>query len=195
VRCHNIAIAGRDACLNHVGEGLDLAKAKGQALLSAWRADPGAAASVDPSWAVMAQLHVAVLRASLYGQLLERQVAREGGADPEAEGPGGLVGHVYAAGRAGERVATSEATRGLAVLEAQERDRIVRFAKTAHDMGIAEAQIRLAEQQGQLLASGLGWFLAELHLEEDARARELLGVMLRALAEGRAPQAIEGSVL
>lgn len=208
VRCHNIAIAGRDACLNHVGEGLDLAKAKGEALLTAWRADLGSEPSVDPSWAVMASLHVAVLRAGLLGQLLERQVAVDdivaAGLDegdqqtPDDEAvpssTSGLIGHVYAPAPTapGGRIPTSEAARGLAVLEAAERDRVVRFAKTAHDMGIADAQIRLAEQQGQLLAAGLSWWLERRGLAGDPAALADMGVMLRALAEGRAPQTIEG---
>jgi hypothetical protein len=80
------------------------------------------------------------LRVHLYAGLLKEQLEREGQVE-------GLIGHIYASAGGGLTVETSEAVRGLAKLEAEERDRCVRFAKVAHDMGIADQQIALAEAQ------------------------------------------------
>lgn len=74
----------------------------------------------------------------------------------------------------------------------QERDRLRVTAKTMIDVGFAERQVTLAEQQGQLLAAGLGWFLGRLGLAGDERARALVGEMLGHLAAGRVPELEQG---
>lgn len=196
--CHQAAILGLPACRMHVGEPLGVAKAKGEAhraAFTAWSAlgiDPGTALVVDHKTAVLGMLQVSWLRVHLYAALLADQVDRDGvgpagvGADGPTGDGSGLIGHRYAQGKDGGAFATSEAVRGLVELESAERDRCVRFAKTAHDMGIAEAQIRLAEQQGELLAGGLRWFISALVLsaEQAVRVPELMTRMLRALASG-----------
>lgn len=153
---HATAIRGMAKCRHHVGRSTAMAKALGEANLLAWSTQaPGAgeAAAVDPGRVVLDQLRVAVLRADLYGELLRWQV--------EVEEEGGLVGTTHAAGRDGARVETGEQVRGLARLEAEWRDRAVRFAKTAHDMGIAEAQIELQQAQAELV---VGAFLGSLRV-------------------------------
>ncbi len=64
------------------------------------------------------------------------------------------------------------------------------LAKTALDVQVDERRVRLAEDQGRLLASGLEWFLDRVALRGVARteARRLMGVMLSALAEGHVPE-------
>lgn len=196
--CHGAALLGLDRCRMHAGEPLALAKAKGEAhraAYTAWSAlgmGSGAPLVVDSATAVLGMLQVSWLRAHLYAALLADQVDRDGvgPAGVSEDGPmgdgTGLIGHRYAQGKEGAPFATSEATRGLVDLEAAERDRCVRYAKTAHDMGIAEAQIRLAERQGEAIAGGLRWFIAALVLtaEQAARVPELMSTMLRALAAG-----------
>jgi hypothetical protein len=56
-----------------------------------------------------------------------------------------------AAGRDGARVETGEQVRALARLEAEWRDRVVRFAKAAHDMGIAERVVELQQATARRL--------------------------------------------
>ncbi|WP_436759372.1 hypothetical protein [Streptosporangium sp. V21-05] len=165
--CHGIAIAGIDACRMHAGQRAEVAKAKGEAV-SAWSALHGES-TVSATEAVLGMLQMSWARVHLYAGLLRRQVEEaqgarsdpDGGPDGDAEfaAPGEDVGH--GAGLVGVTrgavkdigiYATGEAVRGLAALEAQERDRCVRFAKVCHDMGIAEQQVRLAEQQGVMLA-------------------------------------------
>lgn len=66
-------------------------------------------------------------------------------------GVAALVGNQYASTKDGDVFATGEAIRGLAKLEAEERDRCANFATKAIAAGLAERQVRLAERQGALL--------------------------------------------
>lgn len=198
--CHQPAVSGTAVCRNHGGETLDVLKARGAAnkAMSAFAAF--GVPNIQPGHAVLSMLHMAWLRLSLYAGLLEAQIEAQGGTeddvpedledvDPEqGDGPrtGGLIGHVYAPAKSGDgRIATGEAPRALVVLEAAERDRVVRYAKTAHDMGIAEREVKLAEQQGQLLATVIRNVLGDLELtpEQQAKAPKAIGRHLRAAAE------------
>ncbi|MBO0826226.1 MAG: hypothetical protein J2P24_00450, partial [Streptosporangiales bacterium] len=195
-QCHSPAIRGLAHCRMHAGVKGATARAKGEAL-SAWSALAAARADlpemVDPARAVVAMLHMSWLRAHLYAGLLERQVA-DGGAtatdtgepDPSDRGDastapgvpgasGGLVGHVWAADKQAGIFATGEAVRALVQLEAGERDRCVRFAKTAHDMGVADREIELAEAQTRMVAVAFTRALEGLPADEvSARAQLFL---------------------
>lgn len=71
-------------------------------------------------------------------------------------GAAALIGFKYDADRYGRVYAVEEAIRGLAKLEADERDRCAKFAKLAIDAGLGERMVRLAETQGALMASVFG---------------------------------------
>ena len=60
----------------------------------------------------------------------------------------------------------------LVTLYGEERDRVARVAKACLDAGVAERQVRLAEQYGSALANVLGAIFAdpELGLRKDQRA-------------------------
>ncbi|MET8334399.1 hypothetical protein [Streptosporangium canum] len=184
-RCHGIAIVGIDACRSHGGQSTEVLKAKGEAL-SAWRAVPGHV-EVSPADAVMAMLQMSWARVHVYASLLERQVADAERDDPRGTGQGeGLIGHTRSASGDIGVYETGEAVRGLAQLEAAERDRCVRFAKVAHDMGIADREIRLAEGQGLLLAQAISRILDALDLTAGQRARvpEIVPGVLLAIGGG-----------
>lgn len=174
--CHGAAITDLDACRMHGGQRADVLKAKGEAL-SAWRAVPGVQA-VSPSEAVMQMLQVSWARFHLYAGLLEQQVTDAqdndgglGGSDVPDLGPGaGLIGHTRSGVKDIGIFATGEAARGLTLLEEKERDRTVRYAKTAHDMGIADREIKLAEQYGALIAGAINRILDALELSPAQRA-------------------------
>jgi hypothetical protein len=185
--------------VNHSGRSLEVLKAQGQARITAFSA-VGAVPGVEPGYAVLASLHMSWLRVHLYARLLEEQVRAdeaEGGlldsrltdgvADDQAaaEGVRGLIGHTYAADKMAGIFASGEAVRALVQLEAQERDRAVRYAKVAHDMGIAEREVKLAERQGELLALVIRGVLDDLDLTEEqlARAPEVVQTRLRSVAE------------
>lgn len=62
-----------------------------------------------------------------------------------------LIGHTYAGTQTSGVIATGEAIRGLAKLEADERDRCANFAGKAIAAGLAERQVRLAERHGAMV--------------------------------------------
>jgi hypothetical protein len=100
-------------------------------------------------------------------------------------GVGALIGWTYAATRDGDVYAVGEAIRGLAQLEGLERDRCMRFAKIAKDAGLAERQVRVAEQLAATLVEAVYSMLGELGLSrDDPRVRAVVAAKLRELAGG-----------
>lgn len=61
-------------------------------------------------------------------------------------------------------------------LYAEERDRLVRIAKIAHDMGIEERRVALAERVGSLMADLLRGVLDELDLTDEQQGAARLAV-------------------
>jgi hypothetical protein len=180
--CHQIAIKGTNACRTHVGYSLDVATAKGESVVTAWCAlgKPATGETIDSGMAVLGMLHMTWLRAAAYGELLRQQVAKETPLEPDREGlgpgtavtPSGLIGYQYsAAGAEGTIFATSENIRALVILEAAERDRVVRFAKVAHDMGISERLTNLAERWGDVVVTHLMTMLDSLELTPEQQAQ------------------------
>jgi hypothetical protein len=112
----------------------------------------------------------------------ERQVARQ---DLErifnTGGVAALIGHQYGATKDGDVYATGEAIRGLAKLEADERDRCANFAAKAVAAGLAERQVRLAERQGQEMAGVFRRVLEALGLSAEQRAL-IPGLLQREIA-------------
>lgn len=195
-RCHGYSLLGLDRCRIHVGIPIALAKAQGEAM-DAWSAVAGTL-DLSPADAVIGMYKLAWVRAHFYAGLLEDQVAKAqedleaGDGDPYTRGAGpigdgaGLVGHTFAADKEEGIYASGEAIRALTLLEGQERDRCVKYAKTAHDMGIADREIRLAEQQGQILADAVNRILAGLGLSaaQQELVPQLVPKILRAVAAG-----------
>jgi hypothetical protein len=124
----------------------------------------------DPGEVLLRLVTQSAHRAAFYADLLEQQY--DAAAAPDAtdhddddeiqrttvlpRAVGALIGHkIGAAGKDGDLYEAEEAIRGLVMLEALERDRCAKFAKTALDAGIAERQVRLAERQGALIAEVL----------------------------------------
>ena len=62
-------------------------------------------------------------------------------------GVAALVGTTYSSSNTGSLYATGEAIRGLAKLEAEERDRCAGFAVKAIAAGLAEREVRIAERE------------------------------------------------
>lgn len=201
-RCHANAVTGLDRCLGHAGVSPDLARAQGAAM-DAW--STAGDLDLSPPEAVIGMYKLAWVRAHFYAGLLEEQFLRAQGdqdgdelpaGDPFAFAPGagsvgvgaGLIGHTFSADKEQGIFASGEAIRGLVQLEAQERDRVVRFARAAHDMGIADREIRLAEQQGALIAAAVKKILAGLGLspKQQEIVPQLVPMVLREIASGDA---------
>ena len=181
--CHGPAIRGINACKNHAGISVVKARAVGNvAITTAWRAARETKEPVPAGNAAFQMLQVAWLRTAIYGELLRRQVAAEGGeaGDPEEEDnpqSSGLIGYRYgAAGKDGKIYVQSEEVRALVALEAQERDRVVKYAKVAHDMGINDRMTAIAERWTDVVISRMTAMLDALGLtrEQSARVPELV---------------------
>ena len=84
--------------------------------------------------------------------------------------------------------ATGEAIRGLAELEAKERERCAGFATKAIAAGLAERQVHLAEPQGEQIAMVIRAFLSDPRLEWTPERRkigeQIIGEQLLALTAG-----------
>jgi hypothetical protein len=84
-------------------------------------------------------------------------------------GVAALVGNTYGAAKDVGFYVTGEAIRGLADLEAKERERCAHFASKAVAAGLNERMVRLAERQGELLAQVIRGVLDELGLSPEQR--------------------------
>lgn len=164
----------------HIGVSREVAKAQGEARITAWSAT-GGSPDVDYRMAVLGVLQMTWLRLAAYSELLRRQVAIEGEViegdiadfDPsEEQKTSGLIGFRYgAAGRDGTVYVQSEEVRALVMLESAERDRVVKYAKTAHDMGISDRLTSLAERWGDIVASRISLILDSLDLSPEQQAK------------------------
>jgi hypothetical protein len=192
-QCHGPAIRGIDACKTHGGFRKEVLMAKGEARITAWSAIGEQGKGIDSGMAVLGMLQMTWLRAAAYGELLRRQAALEGlVADDltETDEPGssGLIGFKYgAAGKDGTIYAQSEEIRALVALEAQERDRVVKFAKTAHDMGISARLTSLAERWGDLVITRIMLVLEALNLtpEQEIKVPALIQAHLGQIEIGQ----------
>lgn len=171
--CHSMAIKGTAVCRIHGGKKTEMLKAQGEAAITAWKVT--GQANIDYRMAVLGVLQMTWLRLATYAELLRRQVAVEG-IEPDPDGleaggeakTTGLIGYRYgAAGKDGHIYAQSEEARALVALEAAERDRVVKYAKTAHDMGISDRLTSLAERWGDVVAGRISSMLADLDLTPE----------------------------
>lgn len=96
-------------------------------------------------------------------------------------GVAALVGHQYGATKDGDVYATGEAIRGLARLEAEERDRCAGFAAKAIAAGLAERQVRLAERMGAAVIEILRSSVEGLPAEMQQQVMHRAATRLRAL--------------
>jgi hypothetical protein len=78
-----------------------------------------------------------------------------------------LVGNTYGAAKDVGVYVTGEAIRGLADLEARERERCANFASKAVAAGLAERTVRIAERQGQLMVEMVQAALREVDLSPE----------------------------
>lgn len=108
-------------------------------------------------------------------------------------GVGALIGLKYDADRHGRIYATEEGIRGLAKLEADERDRCASFAAKAIAAGLAERQVRLAEAQGAAMYAVFARVLEGLGLSVEQAA--LVPVLLaREIGSLTGSRVIDGAV-
>lgn len=156
-QCQKAPIAGAQVCRLHGGSAPQVkAKAAVRAEVMSWGLGD---VHVDPGETLLRLVSQAATRAQRYAAELEDLVAES----PNLRSA--LVAEAH-----GEFGPVGEYIRGLAVLEAAERDRCAGFAAKAIAAGLAERTVRLAERQGELLAQALRAVLGELELSAEQRA-------------------------
>jgi hypothetical protein len=164
--CKRWAIRGGTVCTSHGGAARQVrAAAAVRADVAKWV--PGTEMR-DPGEVLLQLVTQAIMRAERYAEELDAQIAES----PDLRGA--LVGDAF-----GEFGKVGEYIRGLAVLEAQERDRAAGFAAKAIAAGLAERQVRLAEKQGELLAFILKGVIENPQLQLSEAQKVLFPVVIR----------------
>jgi hypothetical protein len=194
-QCKNWAIKGGEVCRTHGGSAPAVkAKAAIRAEVYEWGLTD---AADDPGEVLLRLVTQSRKRADLYASLLQEayeaaerlRAAHEAGAQIYAPGDeladtaetarrdldrifntGGvaaIVGNTYGAAKDVGVYVTGEAIRGLADLEAKERERCANFATKAIAAGLAERTVRVAERQGQLMVEMVQAALREVDLSPE----------------------------
>lgn len=173
--CHQAAVRGMPDCRNHGGYSTTVMKAQGEARITAWSPE-GSGVKINAGAAVLAVLQMTYLRLGAYAELLRRQVAEQGDTADDITETGspsasGLIGYRYGmGGKDGITYVQTEETRALVLLEAAERDRVVKYAKVAHDMGISDRLTSIAAQWGDIVAGRIAAMLDALGLTDEQAA-------------------------
>lgn len=157
--------------------------------LARWGID-GRTELADPGLTLLQLVSQAADRVRLYsGLLAQAYEAQEAGdsLDGVMRGNGrvaSLIGYRYGVDKEGNRFPIEEAIRGLVQLEAQERDRCAQMATKAIAAGLAERQVRMAEQVGMQIVEIFRRIEAamEFSAEDKVRYSAIVARETRALA-------------
>lgn len=169
-RCGRYPIAGAEVCKLH-GAGAPQVKAKAAVRAEVLRWGLGDAHS-DPGEVLLRLVTQSARRCEAYAAELEEHVSESDTLRAA------LIAQAY-----GEFGPIGEYIRGLATLEAQERDRCAGFAAKAVAAGLDKRRVELAERQGALIADLLRNVLADPDLGLTAEQRRAVpGVARRHLA-------------
>jgi hypothetical protein len=191
-QCKAKATPGGTVCRWHGGAaGQVKAKAAVRAKLLGWGLGD---ATVDPGEVLLRLVTQSAARAERYAMLLEeayeaaerlkrsfdagaleidesKEMAETAREDLDrifnTGGVAALVGNTYGAAKDVGVYVTGEAIRGLADLEAKERERCANFASKAVAAGLAERTVRIAERQGQLMVEMVHAALREVDLSPE----------------------------
>lgn len=160
--CRANAVRGTDpaSCRRHAGKSLARIRAEVAVkdTVLAWGLGD---TKTDPGELLLRLVTQAAIRADAYARELERVVAEKDGDLKKA-----LTGDSYTSGgEMSDPVKTGEYIRALTQLESNERDRAANFATKAIAAGLAERQVRIAEQQGELAAQFVHSVLKDLGIE------------------------------
>lgn len=172
-KCHAPAIKGGTACWRHTPNPKARANAAVRAELQSWGLHQQA---VDPGETLLK------LMTQAWYRIRDLQVETQRVIDDAPTLRDALIGDAWIGTDDGPRK-SGEYLRGLTVLEAQERERCAKWAAMALTAGLNERVVRLAEQQGQLIADVLRAVLADPELAlTEAQRRAVPNVGERVLA-------------
>jgi hypothetical protein len=215
--CDQIPIKGTDRCKFCCGIPLHKQRAKGEIVLELRRWGLQGEELRDPGNTLLQLMTQSAIRVEFYSSLLQeayeaaerlRVAGHTDGELPDhadndvdeqraiedldrvfaTGGVAALIGIKWgSAGKDGHLFQAEEGIRGLVRLEADERDRCAGMAAKAIAAGLAERQVRLAEQQGQLVAEVIRAMLTDLgHDPADPAVQRVVSTRLHALAGGAA---------
>lgn len=157
--CGNYAIKGATVCHKHGGSTSHIKnRAAVRAEVMAWGLGD---AHTDPGEVLLRLVSQSAARAQRYSAELEKLVA---------ESPNlreALIAEVWTPDEAGGAFKSGEYIRGLAVLEAQERDRLAGFCAKAIAAGLNERMVRVAEAQASIAERALLAALEDIGLNGD----------------------------
>lgn len=188
-RCGNLAMHGSDVCRIHGGAAPQVRRraaanvARDRALAEARRL--GGSLEVDPHEVLLAQVreaaaNVEVLRSHVAGLAVDLADDGTAVAVPEQRiewDKGGT--HVDAK------------VHILVAMYNDERDRLARYAKLAIDAGVAERQVRVAEQQAQRLGRAFSRALDAAADQLTPAGREAVRVALASELRALGPETVE----
>lgn len=160
--CKGWRVPGSTVCSRHLPNPKARANAAVRAEVMSWGLD---APTVDPGETLLKLVSQSAARAHRYSTEIE-QLVNDSPSLHEA-----LVAETWIPTENAGSYKAGEYIRGLAQLEAQERDRCAGFCAKAIAAGLAERQVRLAERQGALIADVLRSVMgdASLGLSEEQR--------------------------
>lgn len=158
-KCRAYAVHGSTCCRAHLRNPQARALAAVRAEVDQWV--PGDIVD-DPGELLLRLVTQSARRADMLARRLATAVDDAGGDLAAA-----MVGDTMVTTAEGDTVKVGEYVRGLAQLEAAERDRAHRFAEKAVAAGLAERQVRLAEQRGGMLAEVLAAVLERLDVPPE----------------------------
>jgi len=169
-RCGSWPIKGGTVCYQHGGAAKHVrVNAAVRHEVSKWTLGD---ATVDPGEVLLRLVSQSASRAERYAQEIERMV--EEAPDLNAA----LVGETCIPTKDAGSYKAGEYIRGLAQLEAQERDRCANFAAKAIAAGLNERMVRVAEAQGAMLVKVLRAVLDDPGLELTEGQKEVARVGL-----------------
>jgi len=174
--CNAWSIKGGTVCNKHGGSAPQVkAKAAVRAELMTWKLGD---ALDDPAETLLRLITQSRRRADALADELEQLVLEE----PNLRDA--LVGETWVATEKGDTYKAGEYIRGLAQLEAQERDRLAGFASKAVAAGLAERMVAVAEKQAALAHAALVAGLDEAGITGELRAKVIGGAVrhLRSIA-------------
>ncbi len=179
-RCKKAAIIGAKVCRAHGGAAPQV-KAKAKKRVEKEIAQKavvlyGLPREIEPHQALLEEVHRTAGHVAWLGQVVQEikdQQKLTHGVTKTIQLPDGS-----------RRVEASAAVNIWLQLYQEERDRLVRVARSAIEAGVAERQVRLAEQQAEQLAQVITAILSDLgHSMDEPQVQET--VRLRLLQGGR----------